>query len=261
MRNEELDKRIKEALSEQVNDIDTQDEVLKERVWNNIMKNVQQEKKKKKRKSRWGVGLALAAAIMIGIVIISANTEPVQVVMQSLRDTFVEKKPQEIEIEGQTEQTNTQLETNEELCYVIYIDEERYKMVKGEEADRIEMLEVIEGDFPEVYMEISRVEDTTTEEVMANIREEILSEENMGVRREGRVTEPIEAEMIQGMGVDGTGDEEAFGHEGTTPIHRYYVTDTQNNQVFVIKQVYFLEAAEGHGARFHYMLETFEIVE
>lgn len=260
MRNDELDNRIKEALSEHANDIDTQDEVLKEKVWNNIMKSIEPEKKKK-RKGLWGVGIASAVVIMIGIVFFSANTEPVQVVMQSLRDTFVEKKPQEIEVEGQKEKTNTHLETNEELRYVIYIDEERYKMVKGEEADRIEMLEVIEGDFPEVYMEITRLEDTTTEEVVSNIRAEILKEENMGVRREERVTEPLEAEMIQGMGLDGTGNKEAFGYEGTTPIHRYYVTDTRDNQVFVIKQVYFLEAAEGHGARFHYMLETFEIVE
>lgn len=262
MKNEELEKQIKEALFQETK-IDTPDEQLKERLWKNIINNINEKpsKKRKKRGKRWGVSLAVAAVCMIGIVFASANTEPVQMIMQNLRNIFVEEKPQQIEIEGDTEEVNTQLETNEELSYIIYIDEDRYKMVQGEEADRIEMLEEPEGDFPEVAMEISKVANTTTEEVVENIRQQILSEENMNIRQEEHVTEPLEAEMIQGMGLDGSGDEEAFGTEGNTPIHRYYVTETRDNQVFVIKQIYFLEAAEGHGTRFHHMLKTFEIVE
>ncbi|MCF3943543.1 RNA polymerase sigma factor [Oceanobacillus alkalisoli] len=113
--------------------------------------------------------------------------------------------------------------------------------------------------FQKVYMEISREENTTTEEVIERIKEEIEADAGMGIRREERTTEPIEAEMILGMGLDGSRDTESFGSEWNTPIHRYYVMDTINEQVFIIKQVYFLEAAEGHGARFHYMLESFEI--
>lgn len=260
MRNDELDKQIKSALLQESDGTNIQDELLKERIWKSIMNDIQ-PKKKRKRGMRWGVGLASVAVLLIGFVFFSMYTDPGQATIQRIKDLFVEEKKEEIEIEGQKEETNVHLEANEELSYVIYIDEERYKMVKSEEGDRIEMLEEVEGDFPEVYMEISRRDNTTTEEVKESIRQEILNQDNMGIRREERTAEPIEADMIQGMGLDGTGDQEAFASEWNTPIHRYYITDTQNDQVFVIKQVYFLEAAEGHGARFHYMLESFEIVE
>ena len=259
MKDKRIDKLLEQTYSEHPSDREINK--MKEEIWMAVNEELRPKKKAKKWLKKLSIGLSAAAVLFIGFVIFSMNTEPGEVMMQSLRSLFVEGKKQIIEIEGQEEEIDTQLETNEELSYVIYIDESRYKLIAGEESDRIEMKEPVEGDFPEVYMEISREENTTTEEVIERIKQEIETDTAMGVRREERTTEPIEAEMIQGMGLDGSGDKESFGSEWNTPIHRYYVTDTINEQVFIIKQVYFLEAAEGHGARFHYMLESFEIVE
>lgn len=261
MKNEAFDHKIKKVILDETDEIDTHDELLKERIWKNIMKDVGEEQTKKNRKKKFGIAFASIAVLVIGLLIITTNTTTIPVVMQSLKETFVEKKPEVINIEGQDEEINTALEENDALNYVIYIDEDRYQMVEEDGVDRIIMLEEIEGDFPEVAMEISRVDNTTTEEIAETIRETILAEDNMGIRREEQVTEPIDALMIQGMGLDSSGESDAFESEWNTPIHRYYITETQDNQVFVIKQIYFLEAAEGHGARFHYMLESFEIVE
>lgn len=257
MKNNDLNRKMKELVSKQPSDQDMRQ--MKDEIWKSISPNLHTARKNQRMK-RITAGFAIAAVILIGFIIYSSDTIPGEAVMQSLRSAFIEEKQEVIEIEGQKEEIDVHLETNEELSYIIYIDESRYKMVKGEDADRIEMLEPVEG-FPEVYMEIRRVENMTTEEVVEAIKQEIEAAENMGLRREERTTEPIEAEMVQGMGLDGSGDPDSFGYEARTPIHRYYVTDTQEDQVFVIKQVYFLEAAEGHGARFHHMLGSFEITE
>lgn len=208
---------------------------------------------------KWLIGIILLAAAVIAIAVFTMNNEPDQAENQSLRDIFVEEKQQEIEIEGRKETIDTELEANEDLRYVIYIDKDRYQLIEGEEADRIVMLEEVEGDFPPVYMEISKEENMTAEEAVLQIKDEIMNDASMGVRREEQVTEPLEAEMIQGMGLDEAGD--TFAGEWETPIHRYYVTGNEDDHVFIIKQVYFLGAAEGHGARFSSMLETFEIVD
>lgn len=203
----------------------------------------------KNRRGVWVAGISLAAVMLI--LLFGVMTETGQAMIQNLKDLFIEEKQEQIEMEGQQEELDTHLETNEELRYVIYLDDERYKMDKGGEADRIELKEELPDSYPDVYMEIRREENTTTEEVAADIKE-TLNNEEMEIVEEIRTKNPIEAELIRGRG--------SKYPEWDTPIYQYYVTDSMNGQVFVIKQAYFLEAAEGHGARFHYMLESFEIV-
>ncbi|MBP2076354.1 hypothetical protein [Oceanobacillus polygoni] len=264
MSRDNFDKKIELLLQQQTEEATH----LKKETWNKISDELFQNsspsgrtarsKPKKKRKGLVVVGLSTAAVITL--LLFGTLTDQGQAMFQNLKEMFVDEKQEEIELEGQKEETNVQLETNEELRYIIYVDEERYKMVEGEESDRIELIEPLEDRYPDVYMEITRIEDTTTEEVVAAIKAEIERDEKMELRREERVTEPIEAEMVQGMGLEYTNDAGKTGHQWDTPIHRYYVTDEDEGQVFVIKQVYFLEAAEGHGARFHYMLESFKVV-
>ncbi|MCM3740733.1 hypothetical protein M3210_10655 [Oceanobacillus luteolus] len=258
MNNKELDNKIKEILSKQPNERDIAK--MEDDIWKSLDDQLPRKKRGRVMK-KISIGLSVAAVLFIGFIIFSASNSPENAMVQSVRKIFVEDKKEIIEIEGQEEEIDVHYEPNQELNYSIYIDESRYKMVKGEAYDRIEMKEPVGGDFPEVYMEIRKVENTTTEAVVQAIKEGIETSETMGIRSEERVSEPIEAEMIQGMGLDGSGDPDSFGWESTTPIHRYYVTDAQNEQVYVIKQVYFLEAAEGHGARFHHMLESFELLE
>ncbi len=257
-----MNKQIEQLLKKQ-----TEDAVnLKEETWNKINSelfssttgNTSKRKKKKK-----GIGITIAGlsvAAIITIFFLGMTTEPGQAMFHNLKDMFIQEKQEEIELEGQKEDTNVQLEVNEELRYIIYIDEERYKMVEGETIDRIETIEPLGDRYPDVKMEITRFENTSTEEVLEEIKQTIEKDDELELRREERVTEPIEAEMIQGMGPETTNESGKTGHQWDTPIHRYYVTDEIDGQVFVIKQAYFLEAAEGHGARFHYMLESFQVV-
>ncbi|MFC4023429.1 hypothetical protein ACFOUV_06270 [Oceanobacillus longus] len=260
MSRDKLDKRMEQLLKRQTKDAVN----LKNETWNRIdielFSSTPDIEKKRKRKRKGFAIAGMSIAAIIAILVFGMNTEPGQAMFHGLKDMFIEEKQEEIELEGEKEDTNVQLETNEELRYVIYIDEDRYKMIEGETSDRIETLDPLPEQFPEVYMEITRVEDATTEEVVEAIKQEINNDKDMEFRREESVTEPIEAEMIQGMGLEYTNEFGKTGHQWDTPIHRYYVTDEDEGQVFVIKQVYFLEAAEGHGARFHYMLESFQVV-
>ncbi|WP_067728015.1 hypothetical protein [Oceanobacillus damuensis] len=260
MRNDNLDKQIKQLLNKQ-----TEAAVeRKQETWNKISNELDAltyNKRAYKRKNQ-GRGLAIAglSAAIIAFLLFGAMTDTGQAMIQNLKDIFIGEKEEEIDLEGQKEDTNVQLETNEELRYVIYIDQDRYKMVEGETADRIETIEPFGDEYPEVYMEITHVENTTTEEAIANIIERIENDEEMELYMEERTTEPIEAEMVQAMGLEYTNEFGKFGYQWDTPIHRYYVTDEDDGSVFIIKLVYFVEAEEGHGARFHYMLESFQVV-
>lgn len=64
------------------------------------------------------------------------------------------------------------------------------------------------------------------------------------------MTEPIEGYWLHGT----------TGSEWNSKVVTAYVISNGNEGSFVITENYFLEAAEGHGARFHHMLESFEIV-
>jgi hypothetical protein len=257
MRNkQQFDDKLREEMQKRIH-VDSE---LKEETWNKIHQTIFEAKRPSKSKKKSFVAALGTIAAAIILLTFGLMTDTGQAMLQNLKDMFVEEKQEEIEIEGQKEESNTQLETNEALRYVIYVDEDRYKMVKGEEVDRIETKEPLGDRYPDVYMEISRRENTTTEDVLEDIEQEITAD-GLEVVRQEHVTEPIEAEVIQGMGKETTNESGKTGHQWDTPIHRYYVTETRENQVFVIKQAYFLEAEEGHGARFHYMLESFEIVE
>ncbi|WP_042221245.1 hypothetical protein [Oceanobacillus manasiensis] len=256
MRNKhDFDNKLHEELHKHT-EVDSQ---LKQETWDKIQQELFRAERKPRSKKKSAIAaLGTVAAILILTLGLMTNTG--QAMIQNLKDMFVEEKQEEIEIEGQKEESDTQLEANEALRYVIYVDEDRYKMVQGEEVDRIETKEPLGERYPDVFMEISRRENTTTEKVLRDIKREI-KKDGLEVARQESVTEPIEAEVVQGMGEETTNEAGKTGHQWDTPIHRYYVTETKENQVFVIKQAYFLEAEEGHGARFHYMLESFEIVD
>ena len=254
--NKHVDEKLKKALLKQT-EIEPE---LKNQTWDNISQELfssDPPRKMAKRRKKLIAGVAAAAFIMF--LTIGLMTETGQAMIQNLRDLFLDEKEEEIEIEGQKEQSNVQLETNEELRYVIYLDDERYRMEEGDDRDRIVTKEPLDDMYPDVYMEIWREEETTTEAVLDELKE-ILGREGLEITEEARVEEPLEAEMIQGMGEEATNEHGNTGQQWDTPIHRYYVTDTEEEQVFIIKQAYFLEAAEGHGARFDYMLESFEVV-
>lgn len=233
---------------------------LKTDIWKNIEQqlpnNVTSLKKKRKKKRFMTIAL-MAAAITIVWAVLSTPTG--LALIQKVKDMFIPHKTIELDIEGQQENADVDLETNEALRYGIYVDTSRYEMIEGSTSDKIVPSEPIGDEYPEVFMEITQ-EETTTEAAIADIKSEIETLD-MDITAEEETTTPIKASFISTIG---KGEQNEAGDsvtQGDTPVHQYFITEEQSGHVFIIKQVYFLEAAEGHGARFDAMLETFETVE
>ena len=69
-------------------------------------------------------------------------------------------------IEGHEEKTNVHLNEGTDALYVIYVDESRYKMMKGEKSDFITTLHPLPERYPEVSMEIRQVLDEKPEDLV-----------------------------------------------------------------------------------------------
>lgn len=220
----------------------------KEETWNKIETELFSSKKKKyTKKYRWRLAVGFAALVFL--VVFGSSTDMVQGMIENIKSLFVEEKQQEIELEGMKEEENVQLEVNQELNYVIYFDHDRYKLEEGESGDRIVPIQELEERYPEVSMEIIKESNTSTEEVVERIKQEM---DGLEIRAEEKVSEPMESISIRAI--------KEGESNWNTPVYQWYITPTEEEQVFVIKQSYFLEAAEGHGVRFDYILESFEIV-
>lgn len=153
------------------------------------------------------------------------------------------------ELEGQDEQTHVNLNESE-MGYVIYIDESRYKMEKLDGKDRIVFKGELSDEMPDVYMEIEQVKDKTPKELATEI-ESGLKTSFETVRNDGEVEEPLRAISLYGRD----------GDEWNSKVVQYYLVNNRKGGTFIIKQQFFYEASEGHGARFYHMLKDFEIVE
>ncbi|GIO89032.1 hypothetical protein [Paenibacillus lactis] len=192
----------------------------------------------------WMVGTAAAAVIVLAL---SVQTPPVQAFIDQVKEWFAPQKTVEQELEGAPETSVDSL--HESADYVIYIDESRFKMIQGEGVDRIEPVHKPEDDrYPEVYMEISQ-----DQEAPKRVSERLEAELSDQPKVEAEaIQEPVNGFEVRAVG--GTG-----GKEWNDPIVRYYIFDNGQGGSFVVKQQYFLEAAEGYGARFHNMMKEFHI--
>ncbi|MDN7246743.1 hypothetical protein QWY16_01710 [Planococcus shenhongbingii] len=172
----------------------------------------------------------------------------------AIEEMFEAEKEVVIHIEGMEEKVKMQLNKGKNEDYVIYIDEERYKMIKGEgdEPDVITTKEPLPEQYPEVLMTIEQVPeidpDTLVDQVEADLKEEFPD-----LREVEQVTEPVEGYQLHGI-ANG-------GQKWDDPVVHAYVISNGQSGSFVITERYFLEAAEGHGARFYAMLQEFYIVE
>lgn len=249
MNNGHENQRIKQLLK-QWTDVD---EPTQQKTWENIEEHLFLKPSPRR---RWIVAFTTVIAIII--VTISLLTQQGQAVVQEIKDLFVSEKQENIEIEGDEESTDVKLHTNESFDFIIYVDEDRYKMEKEGDIARIVTKEPLGENYPEVYMEISQIVGKTKAEIVKNIKEDLQSEQ-MLILQEEEVQEPIQALMIKGIEKDELTEDIRNGWD--TMIYNYYVVEVSKEQFFIIKQAYFQEAAEGHGARFHYMLESFEVVQ
>ena len=246
------EKSFDEKISEALKKGSDQSEELHQENFQAIVSKIDEIEKKNseapKRKSSIGriVSLGTAAAVLL---ICMGVTQPGQAALEKIRQFFAAEKQVETHVEGDKELLDSRLQYSD-MGYVIYYDNERYKLEEGEDSDRIVMKETYEG-IPEVYMEISQDKVNSPEELAAKLGAE-LNADFSKVSPAEKVTEPLEAIYIHA--IDG-------GSEWDDEVVNYYLVDNGKGGSFIIKQKYFLEAAEGHGARFYSMLKEFVIVE
>lgn len=169
---------------------------------------------------------------------------------KQIKDMYPLEKDVILKLEGTEEKTIVTLQEGKDSAYIIYIDEEHYQFAKGDESDFITPSEPLSEEYPEVSMEIKQFKDVTSEEMVSTLETELASDYTRVTETES-VTEPVEGFKIHGIS----------GSEWDSPVTNVYVVDNLNGGSFVITEIYFLEAAEGHGARFYAMLQEFEIVE
>lgn len=248
--NDKFDEKIRKALEYGTNSAISQ----KEEVWQaiksktyNLPKGVSRMSRKRKRQKPILKILAastVAAALLLTFLI---ETEPGKAAIDKIKEMFEPQKNIVQELEGNQEETVMEL-NHSKMGYVIYVDKEMYDLVKSDEADRIVARHQGEG-LPEVFMEITQIVDKDPNTVAADIENQLKTEFPI-VENRGQVSDPIDGILIRAT----------TGHEWNDKVVVYYLVDNTQGGTFVIKQQYFFEASEGHGARFYHMLKEFEIV-
>lgn len=230
-------------------------QVLKDQIWEELEQELFSEKplkrreikKLKKRKFALPLIITVAAGLLIAL---SLQTDTGTALMKEIKEMFVPEKEVIQSIEGQDEETKVQLNEGTDSEYVIYVDEERYKMIKGEESDLITTKDPLPENYPDVSMEIKQIPDIKPD-VLVEQYEAELKKDFPELRAIEEVTEPVTGYLLHGIN----------GNQSDSVVVHAYVISNGKEGSFIITQYYFLEAAEGHGGRFHRMLETFEIVE
>lgn len=170
---------------------------------------------------------------------------------QGGKKAYPAQKDITIDIEGQSETVGATLngDTTREIGYVIYIDAQRYAKDTRDGADIYKALNAPSG-YPGVQMEIGRQEGKGAEETYNALLAEAKSAFDTA-EGQGRVDSPVKGWSLYAYDEGG----------GEAPYEDVYVVDNTRGGCFVIRCKMFREAAEGHGARLHAMLKTFEVVE
>lgn len=163
---------------------------------------------------------------------------------------FVSEKEVTQSIEGMNENINLTLNEGKGSEYVIYVDQERYKMNKIEVGDIITTKEPLDDRYPEVSMTITQHKEKSVSEIYEELKKSIQKEYPHFIFSKP-VKEPIEGYMIFAK---------KDGVEWNTEITKIYVFDNGAKGSFVAQQKLFSEAEEGHGAHFDTMLKEFHIV-
>ncbi len=135
---------------------------VKKEIWNNIEHELFGDGKKgditgmkrKRNLVRLAASVAAVAVIVIGL-----NTKPGLALVNRIREMFEPEKNITQDIEGSKEEQNVQLNEGANAEYVIYVDQERYKMIKDANVDRIVPNPPLPEGYPEVSMEIRQIAD------------------------------------------------------------------------------------------------------
>jgi len=276
---EKWESDLKKFKNEHENDI--------EDVWQSIQKTLDQEKRTTRRKQfmkrTWIAGVAAVAILVAAVFFLSMDTQaperateiPNESInnarndelseddpgyfaqeIQKLENTYPEQQQIPLEIEGMTEQIPMVRVVPGNLAYLFYVDEDRYEISFDEPApNQISVLvnarDQLGAAYPEVGLKIDTVPGKTPTE-LASEQAAILEARYPGMTIEAEpVTEPIVGYKLHARA----------GDEANSEVTTVYVLDEQHDDsTIVITQTVFLEAQEGHGARFYAMLKTLEVL-
>jgi hypothetical protein len=114
--------------------------------------------------------------------------------------------------------------------------------------ERMEEMQSFYDSTPICEIRITQIQQATPEDAAAQMREEFLEKyEN--------VSEITQSSLLNGLYLYGD-----MGVQADSEVVEAYFVDNGLGGVFVIKAVYYMEATEGVGDRFHTMIETFEVL-
>lgn len=172
--------------------------------------------------------------------------------LTKLNATYPEEQNVPLEIEGTTEQISMVRVVPGSFGYVFYADDERYEISFDETTTSVLARDQLGGEYPEVGFQVEMIPDKMPTEV-ASEQAALLEAEFPGAPIEAEpVTEPIVGYKLHTRS----------GDEPSSEVRTIYILDKQHEEsTIVITQTVFLEAQEGHGARFHAMLETFTVLD
>ncbi len=256
-----MEKHMKKALEQGVKELTPS----KDQVWKAIMDKTTREgsntrnMSNNKSKKPWGWASA-AAAVLVTVFFISA---PGQAAIQRVIDLFSPEIQIIEDLEGQPEETDASLAVGR-AGYIIYFDTDRYELIEMEDRDKI--VPILEGDtsyLPDVYMEIRQVIEKSPEAVAEELEKQLQERYLQGesefevVENHGAIEDPLAGILIVAQG-DVASDN---GVVGFGPVEMIYLVDNEQGGTFVIRQMLFHEAVEGHGQRFNSMLRHFTVVE
>ena len=254
----------------------TKDE--KERIWRNIDAGIKlRETKKRQNKTLW-----MAASMIFAVLIVFTAFTPVgRAAVKKIIKILSAEKTVTTTVEGEAEESPQALyvdaEKEEEpvevveeadalsdaaehqvVGYAMYVDEARYVVEKGEEGDRIYPRDYPE-DYPPVEMQILQVEDVSVKEMTETIFEQLKGTYDNAYKPEAVSFTYVSGEKLVAFNGDLNGDKDTMP-QWDDEIMAVYVLDNTKGGVFVVWAQYFVEAEEGHGARFEQMLDQFEII-
>ncbi|PIC57903.1 hypothetical protein CSV80_06220 [Sporosarcina sp. P12(2017)] len=148
-----------------------------------------------------------------------------------------------LSVEGQDSTITMDLVEGSDAMYSLYIDPQRYTFETSEKEDKLMPINEVPEGYPEVNMTFLYVENQTPE----SVKEDMEQEYSMPLE-EKSITAPINALSLHGTS----------GEESDSEVVTIYMMEVDGGTL-LIKENYFLEAQEGHGARFEQMLETLEV--
>ncbi|QNK58112.1 hypothetical protein [Paenibacillus sp. PAMC21692] len=193
-----------------------------------------------------GVGVAAAVVALTVFLSLPAGTA----MMESVKNWFEPEKKIEIDVEGQKEETNGQVHVDKTSDYAIYYDKDRYKLVEGEDKDVITTIDPLPEKYPEVSLTIEQKAEVLPEQLAKELAEQLQGEYDR-VDAIERVTAPVDGYLVHAID----------GSDWDSMVTNVYIVSNGKQGSFILSSKYFLEAAEGHGARFTQTLEQFQVLD